>query len=95
MRYVMQNTLDTKKFGDDIGKSLVKAKEVERLRSFNLKLTRIPKNQNIKIDSNTILQKIIFRTKAIPSTKITTSQKYEKQGPDNLLSKIFFFSTGN
>ena len=75
MRYLMQNTLDTKIFGDDIGKSLVKAKEVERLRSFNLKLTRIPKSQNIKIDSNTILQKIIFRTKAIPGTKITTSQK--------------------
>ena len=32
MRYLMQNTLDTKIFGDDIGKSLVKAKEVEGLR---------------------------------------------------------------
>ena len=37
--------------------------------SFNLNPTRIPKGQSMKIDSSTILQKILFCTRALTSTR--------------------------
>ena len=51
-------------FGEDISKSLVKAKEVGGLRK-----ECQPKGQSIKIDSSTILQKILFSTRALTSTR--------------------------
>ena len=51
-------------FGEDISKSLVKAKEVGGLRK-----ECQPKGQSIKIDSSNILQKILFSTRALTSTR--------------------------
>ena len=51
-------------FVEDISKSLVKAKEVGGLR----KECQL-KGQSIKIDSSTILQKILFSTRALTSTR--------------------------
>ena len=55
--------------------------------SFNLELTRIPKGQSIKLDSSTILQRIIFCTRDLTSTSDKTSQKQQEQEIDVLLSK--------
>ena len=63
---------DTKQlFGEDISKRLVKAKEVGGLRKqFQAKTYRNSQgSKGIKIDSSTILQKILLCTRALTSTR--------------------------